>query len=480
MATVLTPLDPAIGQEPQTRLFDPAAAAIAPPPDTPLPRYRFEVGDELVYVKSPIISLLEGVEPSLNTSENRVYVASQNADGSSRLLIRQIIRFRSPADEEGEPPRVRFENDFLGYCDMRSDGSFALNHTLGGNTAYRTRPDVIFPPLPKTRERFANGWAVELAIEGHRYSGRVTGIDGDRVAMTGPVEYPLDANYETERTHQVVFDAERGLAVEIASDAVGRQNRYASHTQWRYELVCVERRSPEWLKEFSQEADRYFEADRLFWDAITQVNRIDSREEFEGLSRSVTEPLEALLRDADTPEMRELTTARLALWKREKEFLIDDVEERQAILALPPANWETTDFQGAAHSRSDYAGRVVLLDFWNRGCSHCILAMPKIEELHRRYADRGVVVLGVNQDVHDEDARFVIDSQKIPYPTLRNNRTDGEGQTISAEFKIHSFPMFLLLDQSGRVAALVSGNHDNLVEVLAEKIERLLENPPSE
>ena len=40
----------------------------------------------------------------------------------------------------------------------------------------------------------------------------------------------------------------------------------------------------------------------------------------------------------------------------------------------------------------------VLIDFWATWCKPCLKAMPKLVELHERFKDRGLTVLGVNED----------------------------------------------------------------------------------
>src|SRR5690606_15334260 len=48
---------------------------------------------------------------------------------------------------------------------------------------------------------------------------------------------------------------------------------------------------------------------------------------------------------------------------------------------------------------SELKGKVVLLDFWYRGCLPCIKAIPELNELQKEFED-DLVVIGVN-DVDD-------------------------------------------------------------------------------
>ena len=58
-----------------------------------------------------------------------------------------------------------------------------------------------------------------------------------------------------------------------------------------------------------------------------------------------------------------------------------------------------TDFSGALVRTQDAIGnKVLLLDFWSVFCQSCLLEMPFLQELHRRYAASGLEIVGVNTD----------------------------------------------------------------------------------
>ena len=46
--------------------------------------------------------------------------------------------------------------------------------------------------------------------------------------------------------------------------------------------------------------------------------------------------------------------------------------------------------------QSDWAGKVVLIDFWDYTCMDCVRALPIVNRWYRQYRDRGVIVLGVH------------------------------------------------------------------------------------
>jgi thiol-disulfide isomerase/thioredoxin len=88
----------------------------------------------------------------------------------------------------------------------------------------------------------------------------------------------------------------------------------------------------------------------------------------------------------------------LAGLKDSAKYLADEKLQEEQVLNKPAAEWLLKDIDGEMHELKNYQGKVVILDFWYRGCGWCIRAMPQLKELADDFKDKPVVVLGMNTD----------------------------------------------------------------------------------
>src|SRR4051794_31315568 len=56
------------------------------------------------------------------------------------------------------------------------------------------------------------------------------------------------------------------------------------------------------------------------------------------------------------------------------------------------------DSPGKVASVKDYRGKILLLDFWATWCHGCTQEMPWFVAFHRKYASKGLSVVGVSLD----------------------------------------------------------------------------------
>jgi thiol-disulfide isomerase/thioredoxin len=136
-----------------------------------------------------------------------------------------------------------------------------------------------------------------------------------------------------------------------------------------------------------------------------------------------------------------------------------DREQRQtrrpARAAGPELGKPAPDFahktpEGDEVTLASLRGKVVLLDFWATWCTPCIKAMPTMQEFHETYADRGLVVLGMNTWERGDPVKFKKD-KGYTYQTLL--KTDDAAKA----YALGGIPTFFIIDREGNLARTVSG-----------------------
>src|SRR5262245_54418752 len=65
-----------------------------------------------------------------------------------------------------------------------------------------------------------------------------------------------------------------------------------------------------------------------------------------------------------------------------------------------------------------FHGQVVIVNLWMTNCPPCRKEMPMLQELQRKYASRGVVVVGISADENANTAAKFARQLKITYPLL--------------------------------------------------------------
>lgn len=128
------------------------------------------------------------------------------------------------------------------------------------------------------------------------------------------------------------------------------------------------------------------------------------------------------------------------------------------------------DANGTTVHLSDYKGKVVLLDFWATWCGPCKIEIPWFMEFEQQLKSRGFAVLGVSMDEGGwDEVKPYIAERKINYRILL-----GDESLEKAYGNLDALPTTLLIDRSGRIAAIHVGIEKGKNEI-REEIDRLLQ-----
>ncbi|MCA9241910.1 MAG: TlpA family protein disulfide reductase [Planctomycetales bacterium] len=443
--------------------------------------YRFVTGEELVYELVKKEEKRETEEQSDRRFETklrwRVYPIRQNPDGSWRLVVDtwiKLLRYtvgEEGGEEGGEEEYVRFRNRFLSYCDLHPDGAYTLNPTMDDQYLFGFPPDALITPLSP------DPWHAPATDATYT---RQSVDAGPPIRVKVGKSSHTDVNYELTESREITFDAEAGRAVEIVdkSTAEWTVNPWSMRTTYR--LTEVKAHDPAWIRQFAEEADRYFQIQTGWRKNLEAAYLARSVKECHAILDAARDSVAALEPSITMPEVLASQQGLLALHDREREFVVQAAEKREALLSKPPVDWESANLSDQPVKATDFRGRVVILDFWYRGCGHCILALPKVKQLYHKYKDRGVVVLGVSNDAKLDDALHVVREFSIPYDSVRNLMSPaGEApeRRLSIDYDVNTWPTFIVLDQRGRVVDYVTGNAEDLVDHISDIVDALLSDP---
>lgn len=91
-------------------------------------------------------------------------------------------------------------------------------------------------------------------------------------------------------------------------------------------------------------------------------------------------------------------------------------------------------------------GKVVLVDFWASWCEPCKQSFPVMEELHKRYAEKGLVIIAVNVDEKRADMEEFLKKNTATFTVVRD-----PGQKLVDKAGIATMPSSFLMDRDGKV-----------------------------
>ncbi|MGA8110925.1 MAG: redoxin family protein [Acidobacteriaceae bacterium] len=140
--------------------------------------------------------------------------------------------------------------------------------------------------------------------------------------------------------------------------------------------------------------------------------------------------------------------------------------------ATPAIPFTLPGFDGGKPvSLADYRGHVVVVDFWFPNCGPCRVSFPYLAELERKYKDKGVVVLAIN-DMKGQEP-FVL-------PFLRSQGYDfvplqADEAWTNNVYHVRAFPTSFLIGADGRQYFAAHHNLDDVEEQNEElEIDELL------
>lgn len=131
-------------------------------------------------------------------------------------------------------------------------------------------------------------------------------------------------------------------------------------------------------------------------------------------------------------------------------------------------DFSITTSEGEYISLDDLKGKVVLLDFWATWCPPCVVSLPALRNLNKKFTkSEKFVLLGISSD-NDEDkwSNFIV-KQEMVWPQFLDRQ-----RAVQRAFRVNAFPTYIVLDHEGVIRFRTSGASFESEAELSHAIEK--------
>ena len=149
--------------------------------------------------------------------------------------------------------------------------------------------------------------------------------------------------------------------------------------------------------------------------------------------------------------------------------IFDSFRERLVVVGDTAPDFSITADNGRAITPTNFGGKLLVLNFWATWCPPCIEELPSLNQFQRRFANSGVVVLGISIDKDEKAYRDFLARARVSFLTARD-----PDNKINVEYGTLKVPETYIIDSSGKVLRKIISNTDWMSERMIRDVQSLL------
>lgn len=110
---------------------------------------------------------------------------------------------------------------------------------------------------------------------------------------------------------------------------------------------------------------------------------------------------------------------------------------------------------------SDESKNLMILDFWHLSCAPCLLSMPKLSQLQKKYSDKNVTVIGINPVDKNRNVEILDFKKKlnVEYSSYKAE------QNIADKLNIFAYPTIYVLKSGRIIHSMIGYSDEKLIEL---------------
>jgi cytochrome c biogenesis protein CcmG/thiol:disulfide interchange protein DsbE len=124
---------------------------------------------------------------------------------------------------------------------------------------------------------------------------------------------------------------------------------------------------------------------------------------------------------------------------------------------------------GKTYTRSDFGGKLLVLNFWASWCAPCVQEVPSLEAFQHVLGPQGVVVLGVSIDTSQKRYEQFLRRFRVDFPTARDPEAN-----ISSKYGTFLIPETYLIDSTGKVREKIISSQNWVDPQFLDRVKTML------
>jgi len=150
----------------------------------------------------------------------------------------------------------------------------------------------------------------------------------------------------------------------------------------------------------------------------------------------------------------------------------------ESLVGKPAPSFDVSTLDGKKLNNAELANSpATILNFFAPNCGYCKKQIPRMEEIRKKYAEKGVRFVNVSQNMRQPF------TQEQVMETLKATGYTGEvainhENTVGGAFNASGFPTMVVLGKSGKVEAVNVGNIADLETRLPGQLDAIIEGKP--